>query len=39
MGEPSRPIEHISVRVPWHDNGWNGTVCRDPRGNGTCGCC
>jgi ATP-dependent exoDNAse (exonuclease V) alpha subunit len=30
------PIEHISIRVPWHDNGWNGTVCRDPAGNGSC---
>ncbi|MFG2099903.1 AAA family ATPase [Micromonospora echinaurantiaca] len=36
MGEPVRPIEHISIRVPWHDGGWNGTVCHDPRGNGTC---
>ncbi|MCX4391271.1 AAA family ATPase [Micromonospora peucetia] len=36
MGEPVRPIEHISIRVPWHDAGWNGTVCHDPRGNGTC---
>lgn len=17
-------IQHISIRVPWHDNGWNG---------------
>ena len=32
----SQPIEHISIRVPWHDGGWNGTVCQDPRGNGTC---
>ncbi|GAA0913366.1 AAA family ATPase [Virgisporangium aurantiacum] len=31
-----QPIEHISIRVPWHDAGWNGTVCRDPGGNGTC---
>jgi hypothetical protein len=22
---------HISVRLAWHDNGWNGCVCRDPR--------
>lgn len=32
----NEPIEHISIRVPWHDGGWNGTVCRDPRGNGSC---
>jgi hypothetical protein len=36
MGEPVRPIEHISIRVPWHDAGWNGRVCHDPLGNGTC---
>ena len=30
------PIRHISVRVPWHDNGWVGTVCNDPRGNSAC---
>ncbi|MEU0078802.1 ATP-dependent RecD-like DNA helicase [Micromonospora tulbaghiae] len=36
MNEPFRPIEHISIRVPWHDAGWNGTICADPHGNGTC---
>ncbi|MEV5693052.1 AAA family ATPase [Micromonospora globbae] len=36
MDESARPIEHISIRVPWHDTGWNGTVCADPHGNGTC---
>ncbi|MFG2064503.1 ATP-dependent RecD-like DNA helicase [Micromonospora sp. NPDC048871] len=36
MGKPVGPIEHISIRVPWHDGGWNGTVCHDPRGNGSC---
>lgn len=30
------PLRHISVRVPWHDNNWNGTVCLDPRRNGSC---
>ncbi|MEU4772683.1 ATP-dependent RecD-like DNA helicase [Micromonospora sp. NPDC023644] len=35
MGDTS-PIEHISIRVPWHDTGWKGTVCADPHGNGTC---
>jgi len=30
------PLRHISVRVPWHDNGWNGTVCREPELNGSC---
>ncbi|MBD5648220.1 MAG: AAA family ATPase [Desulfovibrio sp.] len=27
---------NISVRVPWHDNGWNGKVCKDPQHNGAC---
>jgi len=30
------PIKHLSVRVPWHDNYWNGTVCKNPRDNGSC---
>ncbi|MDR3575393.1 MAG: AAA family ATPase [Anaerolineaceae bacterium] len=29
-------IHHISVRVPWHDNQWQGTVCKKPRDNGAC---
>ena len=28
--------QHISIRVPWHDNGWNGTICLDPSGNNAC---
>ncbi len=30
------PTKHISVRVPWHDSGWNGKICRHPRDNGSC---
>ena len=30
------PLRHISIRVPWHDTGWNGTVCAAPRLNGAC---
>jgi hypothetical protein len=29
-------IRHVSVRVPWHDNGWNGRVCLDPKGFSAC---
>ena len=32
----SFPIRHLSVRVPWHDTGWNGTVCGDPKNNVAC---
>ena len=30
------PLQHISVRVPWHDNSWNGTVCQNPSRNTSC---
>jgi hypothetical protein len=30
------PLRHISVRVPWHDTGWDGRVCAAPRLNGAC---
>jgi hypothetical protein len=29
-------IQHLSIRVPWHDNGWNGTVCKHPELNQSC---
>lgn len=28
--------QHISIRVPWHDHGWGGTVCSDPAANNAC---
>lgn len=28
--------QHISVRVPWHDNGWDGSVCQFPGENNAC---
>ena len=30
------PLHHLSVRVPWHDDGWRGTVCKQPSLNGAC---
>jgi hypothetical protein len=30
------PLKHISIRVPWHDSGWKGTVCQDPARNTSC---
>lgn len=30
------PIKHLSVRVPWHDNKWNGKVCCNPNENASC---
>lgn len=33
---PRYILKHLSVRVPWHDNGWNGSVCHNPKANGAC---
>lgn len=30
------PAHHITIRVPWHDSGWCGTVCARPRENTSC---
>ena len=30
------PKRHISIRVPWHDTGWDGRVCAQPHLNGSC---
>jgi len=30
------PFQHLSIRVPWHDSGWTGTICADPANNGSC---
>lgn len=29
-------MKHISIRVPWHDNNWNGHVCNCPSSNPFC---
>ncbi|RYY50606.1 MAG: hypothetical protein EOO06_03360 [Chitinophagaceae bacterium] len=30
------PIRHLSARVPWHDNKWNGTFCCNVLDNSFC---
>jgi hypothetical protein len=35
-GARQLPTMHVSVRVPWHDGRWAGTVCTNPRGNTSC---
>lgn len=30
------PLRHVSIRVPWHDTGWDGRICAAPRLNGSC---
>ena len=29
-------MQHLTVRVAWHDSAWNGTVCQNPSGNPYC---
>ncbi|MFD5777709.1 AAA family ATPase [Streptomyces fungicidicus] len=29
-------VQHLSVRIPWHDRGWDGRICDDPLGNASC---
>jgi hypothetical protein len=35
-GARQLPTHHITIRVPWHDHDWDGTVCRDPKANTQC---
>ncbi|QFG37299.1 ATP-dependent exoDNAse (exonuclease V) alpha subunit [Paracoccus pantotrophus] len=30
------PVQHLSVRLPWHDTGWTGAVCKAPSKNSWC---
>lgn len=29
-------LRHVSIRVPWHDSGWSGKICENPRLNSAC---
>lgn len=29
-------MQHLTLRVAWHDNAWDGAVCRNPSGNPYC---
>jgi hypothetical protein len=31
-----RLVKHLSVRLTWHDNGWDGKSCLDPKNNLSC---
>lgn len=30
------PFQHLSIRVPWHDTGWTGSICASPLDNASC---
>lgn len=30
------PPHHVTIRVPWHDGGWTGSVCSRPLDNTSC---
>lgn len=30
------PVQHLSIRVPWHDTDWAGTICKRPASNTAC---
>lgn len=36
LGARRLPAHHITVRVPWHDSGWAGSVCARPLENTSC---
>lgn len=33
---PDHLLRHVSIRVPWHDTGWDGRVCNAPGLNASC---
>lgn len=36
MSSVNYQLKHLSIRVPWHDNGWNGCICNNPKENTSC---
>ena len=30
------PLAHLTLRVAWHDNKWNGSICKHPENNTYC---
>ena len=36
QGSRQLPIQHLTIRVPWHDSGWKGTICQQCCANTCC---
>src|SRR6267142_2690252 len=35
-GRSSLSLHHVIIQVPWHNSGWNGSVCARPFDNTSC---
>lgn len=35
-GARGMPFQHLTIRVPWHDHGWVGSICEDCCANTSC---
>jgi ATP-dependent exoDNAse (exonuclease V) alpha subunit len=35
-GSRSLPVQHLTIRVPWHDSGWQGSICQNCCANTSC---
>lgn len=36
QGARKLPVHHLTIRVPWHDSGWAGTICKQCSANTSC---
>lgn len=36
QGARNLPVHHLTIRVPWHDGGWTGTICNQCSANTSC---
>ena len=36
QGARNLPVQHLTIRVPWHDSGWKGTFCKTCTANTSC---
>jgi len=36
QGARNLPVHHLTIRVPWHDSGWTGTICKQCSANTSC---